>query len=536
MAAPAFLALLRNKLLGNTLGFAFGMAASDAVRAPMRDVSARVNAAMPTERHTAEALSEMVVRTVRTFEQAAAEAQEIGINRDRFAELVALAGGPPGVGELLELWNRGEINRDGFDRGLRQGRIRPEWYDALAALRERHLSPETMAGLVARGLAPEDVGEAEVRAQGLNSERFGRMVDAVARPPAAGEILELVNRGNAPLERARQALRQSGLRAEWVDDVLELRRHIPSVSDQVRFAVREVYTPEVVQRFGLMDGFPTEFAEQAARVGLDREDAERYWAAHWDLPSPEQSFRMLHRGAITEADLDLILRANDYMPRFIPAFKEIAYLQPGRIDLRRFFAQGVITQAEVEAGYRALGYSPKHAQWQTEFALSEKLEPERNLAKAEVQALYAERELTREQALEFLGDLGYDGTEAAYILALVDTRERRTYRNAATGAVKRRYLDREVDEAEVTTWLDRVGVAPDARERLLDLWEFERDENPRRLTEAQARKAWLDAYRPLEWYVTHLRRLGYVDDEIDVLIRLYGPTDAGLPGYTPPAA
>jgi len=100
----------------------------------------------------------------------------------------------------------------------------------------------------------------------------------------------------------------------WRGKLLAIARRIPPISDMIRFAVREVYSPDVRARFGQDDDYPEAFTAKAALHGLSEEDAKAYWAAHWELPSTEQGFRMFHRSLIDKPTLELLLRAKDIMP------------------------------------------------------------------------------------------------------------------------------------------------------------------------------------------------------------------------------
>ncbi|GAI43190.1 unnamed protein product, partial [marine sediment metagenome] len=64
-------------------------------------------------------------------------------------------------------------------------------------------------------------------------------------------------------------------------------------------AVREAFHPELIAKYHYMDNFPPEFAEYMAKQGFSVEWAQRWWVAHWRLPSISAGFDMLHRGQIS---------------------------------------------------------------------------------------------------------------------------------------------------------------------------------------------------------------------------------------------
>ncbi|GAJ20203.1 unnamed protein product, partial [marine sediment metagenome] len=51
------------------------------------------------------------------------------------------------------------------------------------------------------------------------------------------------------------------------------------------WAAREVFEPELREKYQLDKFLPPEFLEWAAKVGITGEVAKNYWASHWVLPS-----------------------------------------------------------------------------------------------------------------------------------------------------------------------------------------------------------------------------------------------------------
>ncbi|GAH07016.1 unnamed protein product, partial [marine sediment metagenome] len=73
------------------------------------------------------------------------------------------------------------------------------------------------------------------------------------------------------------------------------------------------------------EDYPKPLETWAAKKGLSKEWSQRYWAAHWSLPSASQGFEMLHRGIINQSDLNMLLRALDVMPFWREKLTGIAY-------------------------------------------------------------------------------------------------------------------------------------------------------------------------------------------------------------------
>jgi hypothetical protein len=505
-------------------GFAAGGAAAAAFTPALRDVTAELEHAFHMNRRLSPAeLATLVVYGQRSEGAAASEASDWGINADRFGELVKITGNPPGVQELADLWNRGAIGEGDFEHGVRTGRIRTEWIDPLKALRDHLLTGAELGEADARGLAGGIDLEHEQRAIGLSKPRAELLGRLAGHAPATTQLIELLQRGKLTEGQVREAFGDLGIREQYHDDLLDLQHYLLPPSDVIRLAVHEVYTPRLRQKYRLDEELPDELVSKARKLGIARDDAADLWAGHWQPPSAEQGFSMFHRGFINEADVADLLRVHDYVPYWRDRLIKLSYRVPGRIDIRRLFAFGIIGRAELVRGYLALGYSPEDARRLATMAQAMKMGAERDLTKAEIVGLYEALAMDRTEALRQLADLGYDEHETEQILTLADARRTRQRRDAVTAAVKARYLDRELDDSEARSRLQAAGLPADEIDFDLDLWSFARQENPHHITEAQMRAAWQKGVVDEDRYRTHLRQSGYPDDEADILVQLYRP-------------
>jgi len=210
----------------------------------------------------------------------------------------------------------------------------------------------------------------------------------------------------------------------WSDERIEawklITQFFPMVQDLIRFAVREVYTPEIAAKFGQFEDFPELVMPDAEKVGLTREVLEKYWAAHWDLPSPMQGFEMLHRGLITEDELKMLLRALDVMPFWRDKLVATSWNTPTRVDIRRFFEMGVIDEPELRRLYTAFGYHgvdlDHYVEFTKRYVAGTGTTKEKELTKTEIYKGVKNGKITRGQGVELLMDLGYDEDTATYLL------------------------------------------------------------------------------------------------------------------------
>ena len=212
----------------------------------------------------------------------------------------------------------------------------------------------------------------------------------------------------------------------WNDDRIETLKFvttiIPGVGDLVRMAVREAFTPEIAEKFGQYQDYPPAITEWGEKQGLSKEWLERYWAAHWDLPSPSQGFEMLHRGVIDEATLAMLLRALDVMPYWRDKLTAISWNVPTRVDIRRFYQLGVIDDARLRQLYTAFGYHGSDldniVEFTKRYTSTDKTATEKELSKAEIIKGVKTGVISRAEGEDLIMDLGYTAEEATYLLAI----------------------------------------------------------------------------------------------------------------------
>ncbi|GAJ24320.1 unnamed protein product, partial [marine sediment metagenome] len=175
--------------------------------------------------------------------------------------------------------------------------------------------------------------------------------DAILTKPSSQDVIAYELRKDPDLSGLDQRLRRIGVHPAYFPLYKELAHPIPPVADIITMAVREAFTPAIAAKFGQYEDLPPAYVDWVQRKGLSKDWAERYWAAHWSLPSPMQGFEMLHRGAINFDELDMLLRALDVMPFWRDKLTKIAYRRLTRVDIRRMYKAGVLTEAEVYESY-----------------------------------------------------------------------------------------------------------------------------------------------------------------------------------------
>lgn len=203
-------------------------------------------------------------------------------------------------------------------------------------------------------------------------------------PEALNSTLEASRAKPVPLQLAMMRRRKmidaggyaSGMRrlgyvdSQTPEQLFQLTEQVPTMSDLIRLMVRDAGDESIAtwpesdriftQKFG------GKLKEWADFQGLTPDMMKYVFRAHWSIPAPGQLFRFYQRlrdnprfGGRDKllADVKNALIQQDILPFWHDHFLAVSYLPIGRIDIRRAFNIGSMTDDELVPAYAQLGYS-----------------------------------------------------------------------------------------------------------------------------------------------------------------------------------
>ena len=353
------------------------------------------------------------------------------------------------------------------------------------------------------------------------SEHFEKVWQEILAPlVGVGDLGRLLTRGEMSDGEFNVQMGKRGYEQAEINKVKLLLQVIPPLSDIIRMAVREAFTPEVVSRFQLHAELPSEMVSWAKKQGLSEDWAKAYWAAHWELPSLSMGFEMLHRGEINQGDMALLIRTHDVSPFWRDKLLAISYSPYTRVDVRRMFKAKVLGPKEVLQSYMDIGYDREKATKMTEFTIALANETERDLTKAEVLKGFAIGYFREGEAREQIIALGYSEDEADYYIAkvLYDLWQKEI--KEAVKYLQQQYVTSLIEETEVYSELGRLNVPSTQINRYLHEWDIKRKAKTKTLTRevlGRLRKAKIIKD---EEYVSEMAGIGYREKYIDWLLQL----------------
>lgn len=428
-------------------------------------------------------------------------------------------------GTVAQQVQRGFLDSDLAYQILAKQGLTDEEIEATKKLYVQFLGIDQLSNAALRQIMPLEEAIAIAQKQGFNARDIEILMKLNTQFLSINDLIVAHTRHGLSIEYVKYVAQRQGLTAETIDILIPLSRNyidptlirdaylrgmlsetqvdesltrlgytdndketikqlfylIPSPSDLIRMAVREVFSPDIAQKFGQYEDFPEAFKTYAKQAGFDEFWSKAYWAAHWELPSPQQGFEMFQREIITYDELLLLLRALDVMPFWREKLTKINYNLPTRVDLRRMYELKLIDDDELLTRLKHYGYSPDDAkliqryyQVEREYSqLAEKLDG-REMTKSEVTQAYNAGLLKRDEAHKQLKDLYYADDDIEVILSMEDYRENVKLRDKRIKLLKEQYIHDVIDDNKVIDELGRMNLNTRELEKVLIDFELEK--------------------------------------------------------------
>ena len=388
------------------------------------------------------------------------------------------------------------------------------------AVRPFLLDLQTLTRLYYREPEKESDVKAEMRKMGISDDKIELYLRMQEQLIPLDIIRFLANREIITDDQADEYLRKLQFSNDDISLIKQAFKTYPGVTDLVRFAVREVFSPDLAQSLGLYQDMPDEFLSEAEKQGLPPEYAKMYWGAHWVPPAITHAFEMFHRGVIDYDELQDLLRVNDYMPNYRDKLTEIAYNPVTRVDLRRIYQDGYLSFEELVNGYLDLGYSPENAELISKWVDSRYGEERKNLTKSSILKLYRYEVLTREEAVQYLQDLGYSADNAEDLVTAEELQQAERVKKRKIRLYRKIYLKGESEPGTVKALLSQAGVSDAEISELIEEWELEKAEQIRYLSKDDITDFYKSGMITREYAEEKLSEIGYRDEDVELILAL----------------
>lgn len=427
-------------------------------------------------------------------------------------------------------------------------------------------------------LAPE-AGVSDQAFQDPNQQLqdlWNRVYFASQELPTVHEYLTIANRQLMPDTQVVAGLRRWGYYGDDVrKDFANLRYEIPSSSDLVRFSVRHVFEPDLIAYLGYNDEFrpildlwhrfqglnypifagpfATQVATFEAQVGQppgsflasylaaglpDPTWAQAFWWSHWVLPSPTQGYLAWFRlnplrntrwdgpemaGVnFSYDDLTLLLRANDYPPKYRAMLAAIARPIPGIRYARDFAKQKVYDEADLFSWTQRQGYSPQDGLditrdiWTGARKADEA--PVACRGCAAVEKAYETGIIDRPAMVEMFVNFGMDDGQAAARADLTDLSLQTRRAQEVVKSIRKQFLGGKIGATAAQQMLSTYGIVATRSVEYIDDWSLERETSSKEVAAQKAIKWTCQGILSVPDLVGRLTNLGYEQPDIAGMI------------------
>lgn len=216
------------------------------------------------------------------------------------------------------------------------------------------------------------------------NESLNSVLEAARAKPVPIQLAMMRRRKMIDAGGYAAGMRRLGyLESGTAEDLFKLTEQVPTLTDITRLMVRDADDESLVSKFGLDTQFEQKYGGQLREwsefQGIPEKFAKYYWRAHWSIPAPGQLFTFYQRlrdnpqfGGREKVldDIKAALIQQDILPYWHEHFLAVSFRPISRVDIRRMFNIGSLTEDEVTAAYRQLGSSDENADKLTKFAVS----------------------------------------------------------------------------------------------------------------------------------------------------------------------
>lgn len=286
------------------------------------------------------------------------------------------------------------------------------------------LEPTTLIQLRLFGLMDDETFYDQMAKSGYSAERsdLAVLVNAQWMDPAS--IIRSGWRNGDNDADIIQSLVEHGWIEKEAQGFLNANKYYPNPADLVNWQAKEVFEPAMVQKYGLDAELGGVERDAFYRAGMDDEQIQNFWRAHWQHPAWTQTTEMMHRDQLTEEDLWSWFRLMEVPPYWRDKMIATSYKPFTRVDVRRMHKLGTIDDKDLKRAYQDLGYDEEKAQAMVDFTIDYNQQvgesPDLDLTRSMLEKAYRIGLLSPSEFDTYLQDMGYSEPNAAFIHSILD--------------------------------------------------------------------------------------------------------------------
>jgi hypothetical protein len=376
------------------------------------------------------------------------------------------------------------------------------------------LSPNDLADMVVRGVIEHAEAALTAAKSGVNGTDFNLLVQNTGEPPSALDMLQLMRRGKVARDDVVRAIKQSRIKDEWVDTILELGLEVPTPADILRATLQ-----------GQIDRDGGRALYE--KLGGDPEYFQLMFNTEGSAPTPDQAATMANRGIIpwegTGPDSISFHQAfleGPWRDKWLEPYRKSAEYFPPPRTVTAMYNSGALNKTDAADLLSRQGLSPALVAAYLSDAAQSKTKNFKELAAGTIGTLYQDQAISDSEAKSMLIKLKYDGTEADFIILTWQLQREQKFRETAIGTAHTQYVNHKITRDKASSLLDQFHVPSNQRDYLLALWDQELSAKVTLLTAAEIKKAVTKLNADPQWAIDRLLQRGYSQEDAEIYMAI----------------
>lgn len=305
------------------------------------------------------------------------------------------------------------------------------------------------------------------------------------------------------------ALGQRGYTDARAKEILSVWKYIPSLSDLLRMAAANAFDPALVTKYGLNDGLPGEVLDWGQKQGIPAEWIQKFWTAKWWAPNPTTALEMLHRGLISQDEVNDVFDLGNVPEFWRDKLTSLSYQQYSRIDIRRMHKAGTIKDVDLVPAFKALGFDDEKAGVMAAFTIQYNNSSYRDLGQSQIVKAYRDSMISRDDAHDLLIALNYDEPTVEWILSMADWEEQLEIQTLYVSSIQENYKAARIGENDARAALMKLNL-PGARiDALVEKWKPTRITETKMVSKTDLDKMFRAKVIDADTYKSEMYKLGY---------------------------
>jgi len=281
-------------------------------------------------------------------------------------------------------------------------------------------------------------------------------------------------RGNIDSDKMYERMRELGYTDTRIKEIVQTWIVYPGPQDLFTMVAHEAFEPELYNKMGLAAEFPAEQIPWLEAQGISQEWAMKYWISHWAQPSIGQGFEMLHRGVITNEELDMLFKVVEIPSFWRDKLKQITFNPYTRVDTRRMHELGVLTTEELVIAYQDIGYDAAKAVKMAEFTLKYNAEGDKQLTRSIILDSFRTDLISREDAEKLLIEADYDKDVADFYLTHEEYKQALDEQKLYLSIIEDKFKLGIESESSTRGELNKLSLRGSKIDAMLAQWSFEK--------------------------------------------------------------